>query len=95
LHGLSDFTKYTGKITPSWSGLHCTDPIYQYAKNNDLWHYHIGIPKYVSNHNKYKTSDWVLHFQWPDKGNRITLVDICYHYKSDGTFHMPSSNYVA
>jgi hypothetical protein len=95
LHGLADFTKYPGKITPSWSGLAATDPVCQYAKGHALWHYHIGIPKYSSNHSKYKTSDWVLHFQWPNKGDHVILVDVCYHYKSDGTFHIPDSRYLA
>lgn len=93
-HGLSDFSKYSGKIAPSWSGLDSSDPIYTYAKSNALWHYHIGIPKYQSNHSKFKTSDWVLHFQWIDKGQQIDLVDICYHYKVDGTFHLPDVTYL-
>lgn len=95
LHGLSDFTKYTGKIFPSWSGLDSDNPLCQYAKTHCLWHYHLGIPKYLSRHGKYKTSDWVLHFQWPEQGNFIILVDVCYHYRSDGTFHLPDIKYLS
>jgi len=88
-HGLTNFTKYPGKITPSWTGIYPPDPVYDYAWKNDLWHYHIGIPEYKSVHGQYKTSDWVLHFQWVNGRRHIDLVDVCYHYKSDGTFYLP------
>ena len=93
-YGLGDFTKYEGKLTPSWQGLPVSDPIHNYAKLNSLWHYHIGIPNYKSRNPKYKTSDWVLHFQWTGKGSHISLVDICYHYKVDGSFHLPDPRYL-
>jgi len=92
--GLSDFSKYNGKISPSWSGLEKTETNYDYAKNNNLWHYHIGIPKYQQLHPKYQTSDIVLHFQWHNKGNIIYLVDIYSHYKNDGSFYLPSPRYL-
>ncbi|NMT51012.1 hypothetical protein, partial [Vibrio parahaemolyticus] len=66
-YGLADFTKYEGKITPSWKGESISSEDYQYAKDNHLWHYHIGIPDFVERHDTYKTSDWVLHFQWIHK----------------------------
>lgn len=97
-YGLSDFTKYTGKITPSWSGLTPSDPAYRYTYDNDLWHYHIGLPSYKSVHPKYKTSDILLHFQWPNwrtQGTHIDLVDIYNHYKSNGDFYIPPAQYLA
>ena len=90
-HGLSDFAKYDGKITPSWSGLKISNPNYIYTKENNLWHYHIGIPIYQQVHSKYKTSDVVLHFQW----QQGYLVDIYNHYTHDGSFYLPSFNYLA
>ncbi len=42
--GLSDFSKYDGKITPSWSSLKSSNPNYIYAKANNLWHYHEKSP---------------------------------------------------
>ena len=93
-HGLVNFNKYVGKITPSWYGLEVHHPVYKFAQQHSLWHYHIGIPKYESVHSKYLTSDWVLHFQWENRGTHIDIVDICYHYKHDGTFHLPSAEYL-
>ena len=94
-HGLSDFSKYDGKIAPSWSNLEGSNPNYIYAKANNLWHYHIGIPIYQQIHSKYKTSDVVLHFQWRQGENVIYLVDIYNHYKHDGSFYLPSFSYLA
>ena len=93
-NGLGDFTKYSGKISPSWSSLSEHDPIYAYAKANHLWHYHIGIPIYTMRHDKYQTSDYVLHFQWRWGDSSISLVDVCYHYRADGTFHLPAEVYL-
>lgn len=87
-HGLSDFTKYVGKISPSWSGS-ATPAAQAFAKANDLWHYHIGLPGYTQVHSKFKTSDWVLHFQWINRGDHIDLVDLYSHYRADGTFYLP------
>jgi hypothetical protein len=91
-HGLSDFSNYEGKITPSWSG----DGISQndYAHDNSLWHYHIGIPDYKQRHPAYKTSDWVLHFQWENKGDHITIIDLYSHYNYDGEFYLPPEAYL-
>lgn len=92
--GLDDFTNYEGKIAPSWSNLATDNPKYVYAKGNDLWHYHIGLPEYTQRHDKYKTSDWVLHFQWQPKGTELNLVDMCYHYTCDGEFYLPDESYL-
>ena len=92
--GLTDFSKYAGKIAPSWSNLKSSNPNYAYAKENNLWHYHIGIPIYQQLHAKYKTSDVVLHFQWQQGENVIYLVDIYSHYRYDGSFYLPPSNYL-
>lgn len=93
-YGLTDFSKYEGKISPSWRGLETTDPNYTYTRSNHLWHYHIGIPTYKSVHSTYKTSDMVLHFQWPNKGEKINLVDMYYHYTNGGDFYLPTPQYL-
>lgn len=95
---LDDFTLFPAKISHSWKGLAKGSSEYNFAFGNNLWHYHIGIPNYRQTHPKYKTSDWVLHFQWNDKntgGRHISLVDCYQHYKVDGTFYMPSADYLA
>lgn len=92
--GLVDFNSYEGKIAPSWSGLEANDPNFAYTRDNSLWHYHIGLPTYKQVHPTYKTSDWLLHFQWPDKGPKIELVDLYQHHKADGTFYLPSPDYL-
>ena len=88
-----DFTNnsYEGKFSPSWSGNSMSQADYDYAYNNDLWHYHIGIPTYLESplHTKYKVSDWVLHFQWKNKGNLIHLVDLYSHTTYSGAFYLP------
>ncbi len=92
-HGLADRSRYPGKITHSWNTLLPSHPNYNHAKQNDLWHYHIGLPSYtVRPHGRYKTSDWVLHFRWPHRGTHIDIVDLYTHNKSDGTFYLPPSN---
>ncbi|MBM2883908.1 hypothetical protein JFK97_05850 [Chromobacterium phragmitis] len=92
--GLGNFNNYPGKISKSWSGLMSHDPLHAYAVANSLWHYHIGLPDYKSVHQKYQTSDWVLHFKWPNMKNTIVLVDVCYHYRSDGSFYLPDDSYM-
>jgi len=90
VNGLSDFQLYEGKISPSWASLDPSDANYTYAQANNLWHYHVGLPSYVQRHGKYKTSDWVLHFQWVHGANHIDIADMCYHYSMDGTFYLPN-----
>jgi mRNA-degrading endonuclease RelE of RelBE toxin-antitoxin system len=87
-NGLKNFSFYEGKISHSWKNLEENSDKYKYAKNNKLWHYHIGIPEYIQNHLKFKTSDVVLHFQWKDEYT-IKLVDIYDHYDSKGIFYLP------
>lgn len=91
-HGLSNFSLYEGKVSPSWEPGTLD---YEFARSNDLWHYHIGIPLYKQRHPLYKTSDTVLHFQWPGKGPHISLVDMYDHYTSEGRFYLPSADYLA
>jgi hypothetical protein len=90
--GLQSFSNYPGKIAPSWSGP-ATAANHAFARNNDLWHYHIGIPKLKpTQHGKYFTSDWLLHFQWPNwrtNGTSIHVVDLLPHTSSGGTFNLP------
>ncbi|MCU8163973.1 hypothetical protein M2H13_22855 [Vibrio vulnificus] len=93
-YGLSDFTRYEGKISPSWAGVNISEEDYNYTYNNHLWHYHIGLPDYKQKHGKYKTSDIVLHFQWEGRGNIINLIDLYNHYKLDGSFYLPPKNYL-
>lgn len=88
-YGLSDFGKYEGKISPSWVGLEESDPDYIYCHANALWHYHIGFPEYIENHPKYKTSEWVLHFQI-SSNSHINIVDMYSHYDRHGIFYIPS-----
>jgi hypothetical protein len=92
-HGLGDFTKYVGKVSPSWSG-NANSIAYNFAQANDLWHYHIGIPTYLASNAKYKTSDWVLHFQWKSRGTHIIFVDLYQHYRYDGSFYLPTADYL-
>jgi hypothetical protein len=93
-YGFSNFSNYPGKISHSWKGLAPTDAHYAYAKGNDLWHYHIGIPRFMpSISGKYFTSDWLLHFQWPNShgnGTHIHIVDLLPHNSSSGAFNLPA-----
>jgi hypothetical protein len=94
-YGLVDFSNYVGKITPSWKGALPGGADYNYALTNYLWHYHIGLPYYAATaHGQYKTSDWVLHFQWPKQGDHIFLVDLYSHYTRTGQFYLPSADYL-
>lgn len=95
VHGLEIFELYKGKISFSWKGLHYKDPAYHYAKSNDLWHAHIGLPNFrKSAFGPYYTSDMILHFQWINKGNVIKVVDITPHYKADRKFWLPGVKYL-
>lgn len=87
-HGLNDFSVYKGKISPSWKGAPLEKAAY--ARQNALWHYHIGLPTYrQSPSGSYLTSDQVLHFQWKDKGKHVDLVDLYDHYDRHGNFWIP------
>lgn len=82
--GLADFSKYPGKITPSWKNLPIESKDYDYTKSNNLWHYHMGDPEHpeyiVSISGKYKTCDRLLHFM-RESDTTIVLVDVLDHYK--------------
>lgn len=93
-HGLGDFSKYTGKVSPSYKNIDKLDPIYDFTFTNNLWHYHLGLPEYLkSKYNDYLTSDMILHFQ-RKATDHIKLLDITWHYKADGTFWLPSQDYL-
>ena len=94
-NGLSDFSKFQGKIAPSWRGIDKTHPIYDFTYSNSLWHYHVGLPEYIkSKYNNYLTSDMILHFQWKSNANHIRVLDITWHYKRNGEFWLPNSDYL-
>lgn len=94
-NGLNDFSKFQGKISPSWRGIDKTNPIYDFTYSNSLWHYHVGLPDYIkSKYNNYLTSDMVLHFQWKNNSNHIRVLDITWHYKRNGEFWLPNSDYL-
>ena len=94
-NGLSDFSKFQGKIAPSWRGIEKTHPIYDFTYSNSLWHYHVGLPEYIkSKYNNYLTSDMILHFQWKNNSNHIRVLDITWHYKANGLFWLPTSEYL-
>lgn len=92
-YGFTQFSNYPGKIAPSWGGLSPTDARYTFTYSHDLWHYHIGIPKWTpSVSGKYFTSAWLLHFQWPNwrnNGAHIHIVDLLPHNGSTGAFNLP------
>ena len=45
----------------------------------------------ISKYNNYLTSDMILHFQWKSNSTHIKVLDITWHYKSNGEFWLPSS----
>lgn len=92
--GLADYSKYQGKISPSWSGINMTQESYDYAYTNHLWHYHLGIPSYKNIGQPYYTSDYILHFQWKNRGNEIALLDCSSHYTSTKIFYLPPERYL-
>ena len=93
--GLIDFTKFQGKIKPSWLGIDKLNPVYDFTYSNSLWHYHIGIPDYQkSKYNHYLTSDMVLHFQWKKQATHIRILHITWHYKATGEFWLPANEYL-
>lgn len=92
MHGLVNLE---GKLART-SNVPGVDPDYhakrQFAIDNYLWHYHIGIPYYQAARNQfisYKTSDWVVHFQRFPGNKEIRLVDYGFH----DPMHMPKPEY--
>ncbi|WP_439256877.1 hypothetical protein [Lonepinella sp. BR2271] len=49
----------------------------RYAKQHNLWHYHIGIPYYRQSSQGDWVSEFVVHYIKQD--NQITLIDIMPH----------------
>lgn len=49
----------------------------KYAQDNQLWHYHIGIPSYTQSQKGDFTSEYVLHYILAD--DYIMLVDMSAH----------------
>lgn len=95
-HGLKDFSKFEGKVSPSWKNVDEGSPVYKFTRSNNLWHYHVGIPYYTqSSYYEYKTSDYILHFMILGSLEEIAVVDITPHYDSNGSFWLPKPNYLA
>lgn len=95
-YGLKDFSKFEGKLSPSWKNVDEGSPVYEFTKGNDLWHYHVGIPYYKQSdyHDQYKTSDYILHFMLLDNRKEIVVIDITPHYDSYRDFWLPRPNYL-
>jgi len=36
----------------------------------------------------------ILHFQWKSNANHIRVLDITWHYKHNGEFWLPNSDYL-
>lgn len=89
-HGLDDQTKFPGRISPSWHNLPTNHPNHKYTLENELWHYHVGLPMYSGSGQWGRVSDWLLHFQWPGRGPHISLVDLYQHYRADRSFYLPN-----
>lgn len=91
----NDYAIFPGKLSESWAGLEEGSSLYAHARENHLWHYHIGYQTYWKSSKKYKTSEWVIHFIWHksnrSKCNEIKLVDYTPH-KVDGSFPLPNTN---
>ncbi|WP_071058475.1 hypothetical protein [Pelistega sp. MC2] len=49
----------------------------KYAQDYNLWHYHIGIPKYNNGNSGHLTSEYVLHYIKGD--GYIKIVDMTAH----------------
>lgn len=94
-YGLYDFSNFKGKVACSWKGLSNNHPHFDFAKKNNLWHYHIGIPDYQQSlYFDYKTSDYLLHFMLLHNRTKIVLIDTTCHYRADGTFWLPGPEYL-
>ncbi|MFW2177826.1 MULTISPECIES: hypothetical protein [unclassified Moraxella] len=89
-----DFSKYKGKIAPSYRMQDKLSDNYDFVFKNKLWHYHLGLPRYVaSNYGTYHTSDMILHFQ-NLSATTIKIVDVTSHYKVTGEFWLPTDDYL-
>ena len=83
---------FPGKLAKSWSGVKPDNLNHIYAKENNLWHYHIGHTQYVKGDKDFMTSEWIVHFIWNRfdhlKNHEIKLVDYTPH-KINGAFPHP------
>lgn len=87
------FTGLSGKNVDS-SNVSTDDPDFikkvKYAIQNNLWHYHIGIPEYtLSNCGTYSTSEYVIHYQ-KISDYEIKIVDFSPH----PPFILPTQQYL-
>ena len=87
-----DFTNLEGRNKSS-DNVHKDDPHFaqkvQYARENHLWHYHIGILAFdLSKPFGDRTSEYVLHYQ--RFSDRIKIVD----YSAHPPFNLPSASYL-
>lgn len=61
----------------------------EYAANNHLWHYHIGIIRYdLTKPYGERTSEYILHYQ--RLGDVVKIVD----YSPHPPFQLPTENYL-
>ena len=86
------FTNLEGRNKSS-DNVHKDDPYFaqkvQYARENHLWHYHIGILAFdLSKPFGDRTSEYVLHYQ--RLSDRIKIVD----YSAHPPFNLPSASYL-
>lgn len=86
---------FIGKKSPS-DNVPITDPSravkIAYAKKHQLWHVHIGYPKWNASRNPagaYQTSNYVVHFQRFNE-NHIALID----YGSHNPMGLPQKSYL-
>ncbi len=89
-HGLQNLS---GRIKKS-SEVSNDDPLFaskvSFANENNLWHYHIGIPEYDDSKNSGDwTSEYLLHYQ-EISNFEIKIVDFDTH----PPFNLPSVKYL-
>jgi len=95
-HGIypGNYGKFPGKLSVSWRGVDQSHPNYAYARTYHLWHYHVGLPTYEQVHQGFKTSAWVLHFQYKRGTNHVHIADVYDHHTNDNKFYLPSLTYL-
>ncbi|MDG6266804.1 hypothetical protein P9J89_00990 [Glaesserella parasuis] len=86
------FTNLEGRNKSS-DNVHKNDPHFaqkvKYARENHLWHYHIGILAFdLSKPFGDRTSEYVLHYQ--GFSDRVKIVD----YSAHPPFNLPTASYL-
>ncbi|MDO9676726.1 hypothetical protein Q7267_09105 [Glaesserella parasuis] len=86
------FTNLEGRNKSS-DNVHKNDPHFaqkvKYARENHLWHYHIGILAFdLSKPFGDRTSEYVLHYQ--RVSDRVKIVD----YSAHPSFNLPTASYL-